>query len=77
MKERAKKGIDKMEKILNQLEKMSPEIGDIYESFGIALADLADVIEANDAKQFLVEKRDCKRTIKAITKKIQALSFRK
>lgn len=30
MKDTAKKGIDKMTKILDELEKVSPEVGDIY-----------------------------------------------
>lgn len=76
MKDTAKKGIDKMTKILDELEKVSPEVGDIYECFGVLLADLADVINADDAKKFLIEKKDCRNTFKTVSRMFDNMTFK-
>lgn len=78
-KEHAKevqKPIVAFEAAMEALEKELPEIGDIFETLGILVGDVADMVYAPNKEVFKAQKQDCRRTIKKVYRDIKASVYK-
>ena len=60
------------------LENVKPETGDIYETAGILMLELEDMMNASKKRQYASwkkQRKECLKTLKAFKKEIEKLKF--
>lgn len=67
---------EEITKAVKSLSDVYPEYNDIFDLLGILVDDFSDMYKATDKRQFLNQKKDCRITLKYITRKLKNLTFK-
>lgn len=68
--------IKKLEDAVTNLENACPETMDIADVFGVCVDDLADLFRSKTKAQFMKQKRDAKRSLKHLYRKLNNMTFK-
>jgi hypothetical protein len=70
------KELQNVRNALTELEKVLPEIGDIFEDMAIIVDDVAQLYFAEDSKKFVFEKADARKQVKVLKRKLDNATFK-
>lgn len=70
------KELQNVKNALTELEKVLPEVGDIFEDMAIIVDDVAQLYFAEDSKKFVAEKADVRKQVKCLKRKLDNATFK-
>jgi hypothetical protein len=61
----------KINKIVEKLSEVNKVNGDVFDVLGILVSDIQDILKSKSKEQIKTQKKDCRKTIKALDKIIR------